>query len=189
MSLLLSPHDDDSALFASGVCLRERPTVVIVTDSWVQPLRGEIGCSASERAEESRRAHAVLGCPVVRLGLRDDCLRDAEEIVTAVRHALALSPETIVYAPALEGGHYQHDLAARAARMLVPAAQVRSYHTYARPIGGGPANLYPVGTTEVVLTPEEQATKVAALRCYESQVRINLPHFLAVRDRSEWLSC
>jgi SAM-dependent methyltransferase len=180
MNYLLSPHDDDSALFAAVTCLRERPTVVVVADSYVQPARGEVGCSAAERAEETARAHAVLGCPVLRLGLRDDDLT-----VDQVRQALSELPDVErVYAPALEGGHPQHDIVAQAAQ----AFDVRCYSTYAKLSQYGGADLFPVGTEEVEWTRPEYELKLRALACYESQRRVNPMHFQAVEGRSEWLS-
>ena len=185
MNYLISPHDDDSVLFAAATCLRERPTVVVVADSYVQPARGEVGCSAEARAAETAQAHAVLGCETIRLGLRDDDLR-LEQVCDVLRPLLASVGQ--VYVPALEGGHPQHDLAALAAAEVFSPEALRCYSTYARLSQYGEADLSPVGTEEIVLTPEEAALKMSALRCYESQVRINLPHFRAVVDRPEWLS-
>jgi LmbE family N-acetylglucosaminyl deacetylase len=181
-AILISPHDDDSVLFAAYTCLREKPLVVIVTDSYIQPLRGETGCSAKERAQESKRAHEVLGCKVLRLGLRDDdlCL---EQVISA----LASLNTTRVYVPALEGGHPQHDMVALAADQVFDT-DLLCYSTYSRLSQYALVDLHPVGTREVVPTTEEREIKMQALRCYESQIRINLPHFQAVQGQSEWLS-
>jgi LmbE family N-acetylglucosaminyl deacetylase len=184
MDYLISCHDDDSALFAAFTCMRERPTVVVVADSYVQPARGEIGCSAEERAAETARAHAILGCPTQRLGLRDDALTLAEMTQALSR----LSHVERVYVPALEGGHPQHDLVAHAAACVFPTGQLHCYSTYAKLSQYDAPDLQPVGTEEVTPTEEEAARKMEALRCYESQARINLPHFQAVTGRSEWLS-
>lgn len=184
MTYLLSPHDDDAALFAAVTCLREQPTVVVVADSYVQPARGEMGCSAEERAAETERAHAVLGCPTQRLGLRDDALT-LEELTQAL---MTLPRAETIYAPALEGGHPQHDLVALAAAQIVPVDRLRCYSTYARLSQYDAPDLQPVGTDEVTPTEDEAARKMDALRCYQSQLRINLPHFLAQAGRSEWLS-
>lgn len=184
MRYLLSPHDDDAALFAAVTCLRERPTVVVVADSYIQPARGELGCSATERAAETERAHAVLGCPTQRLGLRDDTLT-----LEDVKQALTALPDvSAVYAPALEGGHPHHDLVATAAVQMFPLTTLRCYSTYAKLSAYDAPDLQPVGTDEVTPTEDEAARKMDALRCYESQLRINLPHFQAVTGRSEWLS-
>lgn len=185
MNILLSCHDDDSALFAAGTCLREQPLVVVVADSYVQPARGEMGCSAEERAAETEQAHAILGCKTQRLGLRDDAL-ELRDIETALVGFSEMSDT--VYVPALEGGHPQHDLVARAAATIFGVDRLRCYSTYAKLSQYGGADLEPVGTDEIVLTADEHDQKMAALRCYESQLRVNRPHFDAVKCRSEWLS-
>jgi predicted SAM-dependent methyltransferase len=185
VNYLLSPHDDDSALFAAAICMREPLTVVVVADSYVQPARGDVGCSPAERAAETERAHAILGCGTLRLGLHDDDLEFEE-----VRNALSpvLRDADHLYVPALEGGHPHHDLVARAAVDDKHVDRVRCYSTYAKLSQYGSADLQPVGTEEIVLTADEADRKMAALRCYESQIRVNLPHFQAVTGRNEWLS-
>lgn len=184
MKYLISPHDDDAALFAAITCLREQPTIVVVADSYVQPARGEVGCSAQERAAETAAAHAVLGCETIRLGLRDDALT-----YDAILRTLGDLPyaET-VYAPALEAGHPQHDLVARAAANLASAPRLRCYSTYAKLSQYRAVDLQPVGTTEIEWTRPEYERKQAALACYQSQRRVNAVHFAAVEGRSEWLS-
>lgn len=184
MKYLISPHDDDSVLFAAVTCLREQPTVVVVADSYVQPARGEIGCSAAERADETARAHAILECPVVGLGLRDDTVT-REDIVRALS---ALPDADIVYTPALEGGHPQHDDVALAAAEVFGPKKLRCYSTYAKLSQYQGADLHPVGTTEIEWTRPEYERKRAALACYASQQRVNPQHFQAVEGRSEWLS-
>lgn len=184
MKYLISPHDDDAALFAAITCLRERPTVVVVADSYVQPARGEVGCSAEERAAETARAHEVLGCPVVRLGLPDD-----ELTLEDVRSALQYLPDAdTIYTPVLEGGHPQHDLVTLAAAEVFGTEKLRCYSTYAKLSQYLPVDLQPVGTTEVEWTRPEYELKQRALDCYESQRRVNAIHFQAVEGRSEWLS-
>ena len=184
-SLLLSPHDDDSALFAAFTCLREHPTVVVVTDSYVQPARGETGCSAEERAAETAAAHEILGCPVIRCGLRDDDLT-FDDLVIALK-CLAEWPG-YVYTPALEGGHPQHDLVTIAAAEVFPASQLRCYSTYSQHSRYFGVDLHPIGTDEIEWTRDEYERKERALSCYASQLRVNPAHFEAVRGRSEWLS-
>jgi LmbE family N-acetylglucosaminyl deacetylase len=184
MNYLLSPHDDDSALFAAVTCLREQPTVVVVTDSVVQPARGETGCSAEERAEETEKAHAVLGCQTRRLGLPDDGLTMAALIA-----AFGTLPDVeTVYAPALEGGHPHHDLVSLAAAAVFGTETLQCYATYQKLSQYRDVDLQPVGTTEVEWTRPEYQQKLQALICYESQLRVNPMHFRAVEGRSEWLS-
>lgn len=186
MTYLLSPHDDDAALFAAVTCLRERPTVIVVADSYVQPARGETGCSGAERAAETDAAHAILGCQTIRLGLRDDDLT-VEQIEEALV-ALQRSPYEAIYTPALEGGHPQHDLVTRATMRAFRVTNLRCYATYSKLSQYRDVDLFPVGTTEVEWTRPEYDAKQRALACYESQRRVNPVHFTAVEGRSEWLS-
>ncbi len=182
--ILLSPHDDDAVLFAAFTCVREQPTVVVVADSYVQPARGEAGCSAEERAAESKQAHEILGCPTRRLGLRDDALT-FDDIKQALRN---FSDAETVYVPALEGGHPQHDLVAHVAAQTFGLSRLRCYSTYAKLSQYCGADLQPVGTTEIEWTRPEYELKHRALACYESQQRVNPMHFQAVEGRSEWVS-
>ncbi len=184
MKYLISPHDDDAALFMAVTCLREHPTVVVVADSYVQPARGEIGCSAEERATETAQANAVLGCETRRLGLRDDTL-SLDEVQEALKR---LSDAELVYVPALEGGHPHHDLVARAAARVFEESRLRCYTTYAKLSQYRAVDLQPVGTTEIEWTRPEYDLKQRALAYYGSQIRVNPQHFQAIEGRSEWLS-
>lgn len=177
-SLLISPHDDDSVLFAAFTCLRERPLVAVVLDSYIQPNRGERGCSARERLLETAAAHEILGVETFRLGLRDDTA--TEEMIAAALKWITVDPE-IVYAPAdQEGGNVHHSMVARVARRVF-GEKVRHYTTYTNKA------LYTTGNIEIVPSAEELELKNRALECYVSQLRINRPHFDAVRGKSEWL--
>ncbi len=179
MKLLMSPHDDDNALFAAFTCMRERPLVVVCLDSYIQPNRGEIGCSAEERAAETADACRVLGCDVMRLGLRDDAddIELEEDLYQRFREFQGCE---ITYAPALQGGNKHHDMVARAAERALHG-NIRRYTTYTK------IELHTIGDVEIVPTAEELDLKAQALVCYVSQLRINRPHFDAVMGKSEWL--
>lgn len=176
-ALLISPHDDDSVLFAAAILQRYKPTILVCLDSWLQPNRGEIGCSAEERAAESEKAHAILGCGTIRLKLRDDSVTE-DQLVAAL--TLEKDAYHIVYAPALQGGNEQHDAVSRAADKVF-GSKVVHYTTYTR------EQLYTTGNAEIVPTAEELRLKREALYCFESQLRVNMPHFAAVIGKSEWL--
>jgi len=62
--ILIAPHNDDEVLFAAYTLMRNRLHVVIVTDSYIQEERGDIGCDAETRRQESIKACALLGCSV-----------------------------------------------------------------------------------------------------------------------------
>ncbi len=184
MNYLISPHDDDSALFAALTCIREQPTVVVVADSHVQPARGEKGCSAATRAAETEAAHEVLGCQTHRLGMGDDHLT-----LEGLEHEFSyLANAETVYVPVLEGGHPQHDLVSLAAARVFGIDNLRCYSTYSKLSQYRDVDLQPVGTTEIEWTRPEYQQKLRALMCYESQMRVNPMHFRAVEGRSEWLS-
>jgi hypothetical protein len=173
---LLSPHDDDSCLFMSFVCQREHPLIVVALDSWIQPNRGEVGCSAEDRARESLAAHSYFRVETMRLGLRDDTATE-QQIIESLK---TLGDYETVYAPAIQGGNRHHDWVGRAA-IEVFGDKVRQYTTYTR------TELYTKGNIEIVPTERELEIKRRALQCFESQLRINRPHFEAVYNRSEWL--
>lgn len=177
-TLLISPHNDDESLFCSYTLLREQPLVVVVTDSYIQPLRGDFGCDADTRWKETVAACKILGCPVIRLGLRDDSL--TQEVLTeALRKFEGFDT---VYAPAIQGGNAQHDLIGRVAKIIFPS--VSQYTTYTKHA------LWTKGDIEVIPTEAEKALKAQALNCYKSQIalRSTFPHFQAVIGKSEWLS-
>lgn len=178
MKLLISPHDDDNVLFASFTCIREKPLVLVLTDSYIQPLRGDVGCSAEERWAETCKAADILGVVCQRGGLPDNDL-----IEEGVRQCLKkFHGFEKIYAPAVQGGNWQHDLIARVAKEIF-GDKVIQYTTYTK------TELWTKGTIEVIPTPEEKELKEKALWCYQSQInlRSTRPHFEAVIDKSEWL--
>jgi LmbE family N-acetylglucosaminyl deacetylase len=176
MNLLLSPHNDDECLFAAYTLIRQKPLVVIVTDS---DLQTDFGVTAEHRREESRRGCEALDVPVVFLGLKDGSLNEAD-----VRRRL--KPFTTlewkrVYAPALQGGHPDHDLIGKVAFSVFN--RVSRYATYAHG-----EKFTPVGE-EVTPTREEIDLKNKALDYYASQIGLteNKKHFDAVRGKPEYL--
>lgn len=177
-SLLLSPHDDDNALFASFICLREKPLIIICTDAYIQDQRGEINCDHETRANETKEACKILGCPVIRLGIRDDAFTE-EALVKALR---GFSGFDKIYAPALQGGNPQHDIVSRACTGVFKE-RLRYYTTYSR------QELWTTGKEEVIPTWDELNTKYKALECYKSQINLpaTAPHFEAILGKSEWL--
>jgi LmbE family N-acetylglucosaminyl deacetylase len=174
--ILLAPHNDDEALFASFICMREKPTVIIVTDSWRQFKRGERDITAEVRREESRKAMQLLGCPVEFIGISDNKLV-WENLCTALKQFDA----DVVYAPAIQGGNVHHDLIGCAA--LKYFKNVIQYTTYSKDA------LYTEGETEIIPTAEERALKEQALLCYKSQIVYykTSKHFEAVQGKNEWI--
>lgn len=175
MNLVLSPHNDDESLFLAFTIMREKCPVLIITDSWIQHLRGD-PVEADERWAESCASADILGCPIKRLGIRDDCLWEPY-LIEALKEYTCFEK---VYAPALQGGNVHHDIVHRAAK-AVWGDNVIEYTTYTK------TELYTKGNIEVKPTREEIEIKNNALMCHKSQFIINRPHFDAVFGKSEWL--
>jgi len=87
-----------------------------------------------------------------------------------------------VYAPAIEGGHPEHDLLGRVASSLF--RNVRYYSTYKDPA------VPPRGQHAITPTKEEIDLKNRALDCYASQLLLNdvRVHFDTVRGKAEYLN-
>ena len=176
--LFISPHDDDATLFGAFTCMRKKPIVCVVTDSYIQPNRGEVGCDAETRARETAESCKILGCDVARLGIRDDALN--EEIL---RHKFRnTNGFDVVYAPAIiDNGNEQHNMIGKIAGEVF-GNKVKYYTTYSK------TDLWYKGTEEVVPTLEELELKKKALAVYKSQINLpsTRPHFDAVVGKSEW---
>lgn len=174
MDLFISPHNDDAALFGAYTLMRKKPLVLTVTDSWIQSNRGEV-CSADDRWNEDVEAMKILNCPIIRLGLRDDLLIEDHLKQAFIRFVNF----DRIYVPALQGGNSQHDMIGRVATAIFGIKCIY-YPTYTK------SELYTIGGFEIVPTIEEIELKNKALDCYKSQIKINGPHFDAVRGKSEW---
>ncbi len=177
MKLLLSPHNDDECLFAAYTLMREKPLVIVVTDSDLVE-----GVTAQQRREESRRACELLNVAVVFLGLKDGTLKQQKDDLKRRLEPFASHPWTHVYAPAIQGGHQDHDALGEV--VLTMFSKVSYFATYA--VG----KVFTPAGREIEPTPEEVELKNRALDCYPSQIRVagTNSHFDAVRGRSEYLS-
>lgn len=180
-SALLAPHDDDQVLFAAYTLMREKPTVFVVLDSYIQPNRGETGCSAEERAKESAIACEMLGVPIKRFRIRDDATPKDQLWKGMAVGFKELAGFDRIYIPAKQGGNFQHDLVNEVAGAMYTYKTVE-YTTYTK------TQLYTTGNKEVVPTDSEVVLKNRAMECFQSQLRVNRPHFDAVKGKSEWLN-
>lgn len=186
-SVFVSPHDDDQVLFGAFTLLREKPIVVIVYDSYVQPSRGLPGTEWHIRAAESEAACHILGCDDVRR-LR---FSDANNTVTASQIRSRLGEvagglaDKVLYYPAQEvDGHAQHNLVSLACFRGMAAEDDREYLTYTRN-GGKSAWGRPVEIED----PAWIRRKLQALAHFDSQFNLDpkmgcWPHFL--RDQREY---
>ena len=178
-TILFAPHNDDEALFCAYTLMREKPLVVICTDSFIQPNRGEKGCDSETRWEETKKAMDILGVPVMRLGVRDYEL-DYNVFGTFLQKSLSGFDK--VYAPAIQEGNPHHDLIARACKFVF-GDKVIQYSTYKS------GEWFTKGDIEIVPTEEEYELKKKALSCYKSQLNLasTAPHFKAsIEAKSEW---
>ena len=168
------PHNDDDSLFLAYTLLREKPLVVICTDSYIQYERGD-QITAEQRRNETREAMKILGCPVIFLGIKDTELT-GDILENVFRYFKA----DVVYAPAVQGGNGQHDIVGQVAQLVFP--KVVQYTTYTK------TELWTEGSKEIIPTQAEIDLKNRALDCYASQINLGstAPHFEAVRGKSEY---
>jgi len=175
--IFLAPHNDDEALFGSYTLMRYHPLVIVTTDSFIQPERGDRFCTAEERRQETINAMAIAGCPVVFLGIKDTEL--TEEILR--ERLKGFNPERI-YIPAIQGGNVQHDIVGKVGLELF-GDRCERYTTYSK------TELYTTGKWEIKPSDTEVLIKNNMLECYKSQLFLQStrPHFRAVSGKSEWL--
>ena len=176
MNLFIAPHEDDEALFGAYTLMREKPLVLLVTDSFIQAQRGD-GITAEQRRNETIAAMKILGCSVLFGGIPDTQVNEEN-----LFHLFSLFHNfDEVYIPAIiENGNPHHNLIGYVGAQIWPNA-IR-YMSYSR------TNLLKMGKTEIEPTLEEIDLKNKALDCYVSQINLGStrPHFDAVRGRSEW---
>jgi LmbE family N-acetylglucosaminyl deacetylase len=173
VKLLLSPHNDDAVLFASFTVLRERPLVATIFDSHVQAARGT-GITMARRRAEDQSAMAILGAPVMFLGLSD-----AEANAAAVESHLRqfFNQPEMVYAPCAESnGHPHHNLVAEVAARVFQRVTYYMTYTPAGKSKGKPVS-YDAGWPLL---------KLRALACYESQIGLANCHEHFLREQSEY---
>lgn len=176
MKLLISPHNDDETLFAAFTMIREKPLVLLMTDSYIQAERGD-PITWDQRRDETVEACGILGCNVVFAGIPDTRLTE-EKIRDILKRYVGFMDD--VYAPAIQGGNPQHDLIGKVAKEVFP--HVIQYTTYTK------TELHTTGSVEIVPTPQELEFKNKALDCYVSQLNLGStrPHFDAVRGKPEY---
>lgn len=179
--LFVSPHNDDAVLFGAFTLMSERPAVLTVFDSYVQPGRGFLMCSAELRRGEDIAAIGLLGLPVNFAGVRDDLPIESARV--AVYWALRAVPSVDeVWLPAVEeDGHAQHNLVGEVGLDVFRGARVHRYLTYTEQ---GKS----VGGRRVECSGGMIRRKLQALVCYRTQFEPGLgcgEHF--VRDQNEYV--
>lgn len=184
MSLLIAPHSDDEALFASYLLMREKPNVIVVFDGTSHEEK--FGVTIEQRREETRNAMKMLDIRVDFLGLSED-LDDKTIIIRSFldnmqNHNGMFKSTNRIYVPAKQGGHLQHDIVCEAAQYVFGEGKLLYYSTYQKD------NLEPVGELEIKPTRDEELLKNKMLECYSSQIKINPHHFSAVKGKPEYLN-
>ncbi len=170
MKLLLSPHNDDETLFSAFTIMREKPQVVVVYDSYVQPTRGIEGCEYFLRRTETRNALVCMNAMLPKfIGLRDDVGYTPKDIMFRLRSCVDVDQVfDAVYAPIYDAdGHEHHNAVSLVAAELKSESHVY-YSTYTRERGRQ--------TTPNEVRPESGdmiARKHLALACYRSQMSMD----------------
>lgn len=181
MKLFISPHNDDECLFGAFTLLREKPLVVVVFDSYVQPARGIPGTDAEARRNETRAACQILGVECEFLGYRDDA--DEFELTRIqkciIEDICGRCPSDIWFPAYEENGHAHHNLVAAACSHVAQKYPVRvggQFLTYTRTRGKS------TNGRKVPYEPEWVGLKFKALSCYQSQFQAAtgcVEHFIA----------
>lgn len=174
-SLAIIPHNDDESLFLAYTLMREKPLILIVTDSYIQFNRGD-KITAEQRRQESINAMKILECPLLFVGLRDDTLNE-DKLRVLFKNFIGFDR---VYAPAIhENGNPHHNMIGKITKEFF---DITAYTSYSK------TNLWINGKTEIKPMDYEIELKNKALDCYISQLNLSstAPHFAAVRGKSEW---
>lgn len=175
--LLISPHNDDEALFASSIMLRYKPVIMIMTDGVIHEQR-----FGKERGVEIRQNESIQACEIAKCDCIFGRIPDDNVTVEELEYTLReLASGTRIFAPAKQGGHKHHDLISEVYTKMFPG-QIIYYSTYTK------ENLSPQGEIPLFLTDKEKKLKTEMLACYKSQHSINQPHFDAVKDVPEFIN-
>lgn len=177
MHLLLSPHNDDEALFASYLCLEHRPLVLTCLDGG----RKAHFAPVEVRVQESQAAMAVLGCPYEHLWVPLDPT-DWEGVERRILMHCT-DPER-VWAPFPEAnGHRHHNHLGELATRMWPG-RVSFYTTYGQDENG--VHRTQVGEP-VPRTTGWDELKRQALACYASQIAAEGTAMHFERPLDEWV--
>lgn len=165
-ALLLAPHNDDETLFASFICLRYEPAVIICFRSEEQ--EEVYGVTAARREPETHKAMGILGCYNWRqwpLGDRHATDEEVEAFMWGLRDPVGQHDWDHVFAPHVEEhGNHQHNLIGSLADTVFSDVPVSHYLTYTNP-----PLVRSTNGSEIEYEPDWLFTKHAALACYRSQ--------------------
>lgn len=183
--LVLAPHPDDEVVGFSALIARRRRAgakvmVAFLTDGlpeveamWPWRRRERPSMAARRRTEAERVAAALGLAATCFLDIPSRRLKDRlAEALGAVRAATADQAINIVWAPAYEGGHQDHDAASFLASLLRPQLPVfeAPLYTFAGGVVRSQNFAPPSPPAELLtLTPEEQREKRRQLALYASE--------------------
>ena len=182
---MLAPHPDDEVLGCSSVLVEHDVTVIHVTDGVPPNVTGPAASALrAAREQEASDACDELGARIDRFVTLDAHDQELWSHTDDVAHDLAqllsgLGVE-VVFAPAFQSGHPDHDglyVAAQLTRRALGDAAVdwQCYALYALDERGRPgygwlhSGLFP-HVDERAFSPEEFQRKARALRCFVTQV-------------------
>lgn len=183
--LILIPHPDDEVVGCCAAIARARGQGAEVFGAYLTTgvpaavrlwpwQRGRHAARVARRREEARRAAEFLGLQPVSFSevpsreLRNHMASARESLRALIgRHAA-----DVLWAPAYEGGHPDHDVANFLASTLREEAQVWEFSEYNFAGGKVRSQEFPApqgAEQRIVLTAEEQAAKRRALGIYSSE--------------------
>lgn len=179
-ALLLTPHADDEALFASYLILRYRPDVVVCF-----PSAGDYG-DTDERLAESREAVALLGGRNVWQLPDVDPASTAAQLCDKLRTLDAQIGPLRVFAPSKATSHPDH-MAVALAAVAVFGERLTRFHTYdLRGVTEFNAAKVRRGTP-TPFEPDWPQRKRAALACYRTQIAHPRARAFFAWDDAEYL--
>lgn len=160
MNLVLSPHNDDSELFAAFTIIRESAHVVVC-------YRGAHGYGdPDQRENESRLAVHALGGTVEQWAVSPG---DAAWLHAAMAaFSVRLDAGSRVWAPDEFASHPDHVMVARVAADVF-RGRLTTYHTYYQDPAKGVDLQRVVSDRPVHYEPEWVYQKLKALACYRTQ--------------------
>lgn len=196
--LILIPHPDDEVVGAAAAIARSRAKgaevlglhlttgVPDVGSSWLRSNRLHAR-RVRRRRDEAIRAARRLG--IETLAFLDHPTRSLRlhlpETLTLVRQVIADKRPGVIWVPAYEGGHQDHDAANALASVLGGEVPVWEFAEYNRAGGVPLRQTFPEGSgrgLELELSPTEAEEKRALLAIYRSE-RGNLRDIGIERER------
>jgi LmbE family N-acetylglucosaminyl deacetylase len=196
--LVIAPHPDDDAIACGGLLQRATEArVVYVTDGernpWPQRVHfrtpfinaGHRARWGAMRREEARCSLSQLGIDSTRFlafpdqGLMASARRGDLAPRDALMNEIRDFAPTLIVSPSSFDAHYDH----RAIAWYLGQTGVSVPHSFTYVIhGAGPRSREAL---TIELTREEQARKLAAIRCHQSQLLLSEKRFLSYATERE----